>query len=207
MGRPGRGQNRGRRRREGGAGGEAERNEQSGCPESLHPQSDPPFPPLLSPAHPHPSPSMLWPSLQISSTPALLLTVPRTFPSPDPGLCLLQRHPPHPHPRHHPHPGPIPAQLPVSLLPLPPPPRSPYLAYLQLSDGHDLLPSQFHLPWLRNGQLCHPVPALLWRTRGHPTGPGPAPRSREPRQSQQPVSKEKQGLGPLLPWVSSFVLH
>ena len=105
MDRPGRGQNRGRGRREGGAGGEVERREQSGCPESLHPQSDPPFPPPLSPAHPHPSPSTLWPSLQISSTPALLLTVPRTFPSPDPGLCLLQRHPPHPHPSRHTHPS------------------------------------------------------------------------------------------------------
>lgn len=55
------------------------------------------------------------------------------------------------------------------------PSPSPNPTHLQLSDRHDLLPSQLHLAQLWSGQLCHPVPALLRRTRGHPTGPGPGP--------------------------------
>lgn len=58
------------------------------------------------------------------------------------------------------------ARLPTvfSSVPLPP-------AHLKFSDGHDLLPSQFHLAQLWSGQLWQPVPALQRGTR-HPTGPG-----------------------------------
>jgi hypothetical protein len=77
-----------------------------------------------------------------------------------------------------------PGQTPCfSILPLP--------AYLQLSDRHDLLPSQFHLAQLYSGQLCHPVPALLGRTRGHPTGPGLRPGS--PKAQRAPATCVKGG--------------
>ena len=134
-------------RREGEAGGEVESREQSGCSESLHPQSDPSFPPLLSLAHPHPSPSTLWPSLQISSTPALLFTVSRKSPILRPWALLAPVPPPATHTQ-----GLDPSQTPCfAAFPSPHHLVPHCLAYLQLSDGHDLLPSQFHLTWLRNG--------------------------------------------------------
>lgn len=49
------------------------------------------------------------------------------------------------------------------------------------------MPGQFHLAQLQSGQLCHPVPALLGRTRGHPTGPGPGPGSPKPKRPLQPA--------------------
>lgn len=153
-----------------------------------------PSPPLLSPAHPHSLPlnaPVVHPDRPL--TPALPFTVPATFhPETLGSACSSPR----------PQSQPDSLFLCFSL----PPPLPPNPTHLQLSDGHDLLPSQFHLTQLQSGQLCHPVPALLGRTRGHPTGPGPGPRSRKPKWSQQSVSKEKQELGPLLPQVGNFVL-
>lgn len=144
----------------------------------LTPQSDPsfnhPYPLLLH----TPFPLIFWSSIQISLLlqPFLFQCLKRSLLAPAP--CLSPKQPPC-----------------FSALPSPPHPlRPPSPAHLQLSDGHDLLPSQFHLSQLQSGQLCRPVPALLGRTRGHPTGPGPDPGFPKPKRPQQPVAKEKQVL-------------
>lgn len=120
-----------------------------------------PSPPLLPLLFRTAHPLIFWSSIQIA-----LLHQPFLF------QCLE-------HSPLAPAPYSAPARLPAPQLSPPLGPPSP--AHLQLSDGHDLLPSQLHLAQLWSGQLCPPVPALLGRTRGHPTGPGPGPASLKPK--------------------------
>lgn len=156
------------------------------------PNQIPSSPLLQSSAFPHAFPLMFWFNIQISLLfqPFLFqclehfqletLRLPRSSPLPQSQLDSLLLY--------------------SSLLPTPHP------THLQLSDGHDLLPSQFHLTQLRSGQLCHPVPALLGRTRRHPTGPGPGPGSPKAQMAPATCIKGEMGVRAILLGVSNFVL-